>query len=201
MIITESASEAFLCTRSRPSARLEERIDDHRDGDRDQHQHHRAREPRRLVARDRASLIVSQLLHSRLLQLNHATQKLEPALAERWTVSDDKLTYTFSLRQGVTFSDGAPFTANDVLFSFRAIYDRESASPLADVFTVDGKPIDYRAADAHTVILTLPAPLAPLPRLLNSLPIMPGDGLRCRCRGTILSGSSHNSACEGPIER
>jgi peptide/nickel transport system substrate-binding protein len=138
-------------------------------------------EPRsfnRLVARDRASLLLSQLLHARLVHLNHVTQEIEPALAERWTVSNDGRTYTFALRRGVTFSDGAPFTADDVLFTFRAIYDPKSGSPLADVFSADGKPLDYRATDAHTVVLTLPAPLAPLPRLLNSLPIMPAHKLK-----------------------
>jgi peptide/nickel transport system substrate-binding protein len=138
-------------------------------------------EPRnfnRLVTRDRGSLVLSLLLHGRLVQLNHVTQEIEPALAERWTISPDERTYTLTLRRGVSFSDGAPFTADDVLFTFRAIYDPTSASPLAEVFRVDGKPFEVRAADAHTVVLTLPAPLAPTLRSLASLPIAPAHKLK-----------------------
>src|SRR5215510_14360808 len=58
MISTESAREAFLCTRRRLSPHLEERIEDHRDGDRDQDQHDWPRQPRRLVARDRDVQVV-----------------------------------------------------------------------------------------------------------------------------------------------
>ncbi|NUP80153.1 MAG: ABC transporter substrate-binding protein, partial [Nonomuraea sp.] len=42
---------------------------------------------------------------------------IKPLLAEKWTVSDDRKTYTFTLRKGVKFSGGAPFTADDVVFS------------------------------------------------------------------------------------
>jgi peptide/nickel transport system substrate-binding protein len=138
-------------------------------------------EPRtftRITARDRASLTLSQLIHARLVQLNHVTQQIEPALAESWTLSPDGRTYTLSLRHGVTFSDGAPFTAEDVVFTFRATYDPKSASPLADVFSVDGHPFDVRAADTHTVVLTLTAPFAPVLRSLNSLPILPAHKLK-----------------------
>ncbi|NRQ37614.1 ABC transporter substrate-binding protein [Nonomuraea sp. NN258] len=43
--------------------------------------------------------------------------QIQPLLAERWEVSPDRKTYTFTLRKGVTFSSGAPFTADDVVFS------------------------------------------------------------------------------------
>src|SRR5215813_10362871 len=42
-------------------------------------------------------------------------------LAESWTISDDKLTYTFKIRQGVTFHDGSPLTARDVKASYEKI--------------------------------------------------------------------------------
>lgn len=52
-----------------------------------------------------------------LVKLDQETGKVVPALAESWTVSPDGLTYDFKLRQGVTFSNGTPFTASDVKFS------------------------------------------------------------------------------------
>jgi peptide/nickel transport system substrate-binding protein len=42
---------------------------------------------------------------------------MRPALAESWTVNPDQLTWTFHLRRGVTFHDGSPFTADDVVYS------------------------------------------------------------------------------------
>jgi peptide/nickel transport system substrate-binding protein len=49
--------------------------------------------------------------------------KLDPMLAESWEMND-KLTYTYRLRRGVTWSDGVPFTADDVLFSYQTIQDK-----------------------------------------------------------------------------
>jgi peptide/nickel transport system substrate-binding protein len=46
---------------------------------------------------------------------------MEPALAEDWTISDDNLTWTFQLRQGVTFHNGREFVADDVVYSFNRI--------------------------------------------------------------------------------
>ena len=132
----------------------------------------------RLVTRDRASLVVSYLLNGRLVRLNHVSQEVEPALAESWTIGPDQRSYRLALRKGVTFSDGAPFTADDVVFTFRAIYDPKSGSPLADVFSVEGQPYDVRAEDPQTVVITLPAPFAPTLRLLSSLPIMPAHKLQ-----------------------
>lgn len=49
--------------------------------------------------------------------------KLTPMLATSWEAAPDNLTFTYHLRQGVTWSDGAPFTADDVLFSYATIKD------------------------------------------------------------------------------
>ena len=56
-----------------------------------------------------------------LLITNRETQDEEPWIAERWEVSEDKLTYTFYLRKDVTFSDGSPLTADDVLYTYESI--------------------------------------------------------------------------------
>ena len=107
------------------------------------------------------------------MRINSATSELEPWLAERWTISDDGRTYTLKLRESVRFSDGAPFTAADVLFSFAAVYDPKTASPLADSLRVKGKPLEVRAISPAVVALTFPEPYGPGLRILDNLPIYP----------------------------
>ncbi|MFC9488062.1 ABC transporter substrate-binding protein, partial [Streptomyces hydrogenans] len=59
-----------------------------------------------------------------------ADMKLQPALAAKLPrVSDGGLTYTYTLRPGVTFSDGAPFTAKDVVFTYETILDPKTNNP------------------------------------------------------------------------
>src|SRR5215472_6489438 len=82
-------------------------------------------EPRnfaRLGARESTTELVALLLHASLIRINRVTDDVEPWLAESWTRSPDGREYTLKLRPGVTFSDGHPMTAGDVLFSFDAFY-------------------------------------------------------------------------------
>ena len=51
--------------------------------------------------------------------------QMRPALAQSWEVSPDQLNWTFHLRRGVTFHDGSPFTAGDVVYSYRRIIDQQ----------------------------------------------------------------------------
>src|SRR3974390_3791402 len=67
-----------------------------------------------LTVADDSSETVRYLTGGVLLRLNRETQKIEPELASSWTVSKDGRTITFALRPAVFFSDGTPFTAQDV---------------------------------------------------------------------------------------
>jgi len=116
---------------------------------------------------------LSLLTQARLVRINRVTGVVEPWLAERWSTSNDGRTITLTLRKGVTFSDGAPFTAADVLFSFRALYDPSVDSVLASGMTVNGQPMQVTAPDDRTVQVTLPAPFTPAVALLDNLPILP----------------------------
>ena len=78
-----------------------------------------------------------------------------PGLAKSWTVSDDGLTYTFTLQSGVTFHDGATMDASDVVFSLKRAMAEGSTNAQKALF----KPIASVAApDASTVVLTLNQP-------------------------------------------
>ena len=103
--------------------------------------------------------LYSILTSSKLIRVNRATQEAEPALVESWTISPDNKTYTLKLRDGVTWSDGVPFTSADVLFSFQAIYDPKTESPLDGVLRINGKPFVVTAPDARTVVINLPGTL------------------------------------------
>lgn len=87
--------------------------------------------------------------------------EMGPALAESWEVSDDQLTWTFHLRRAVTFHDGSPFSADDVVYSYKRIIDQKLAN--ADRFTAV---TDVTAADEYTVKITV---AQPTPNLLSNI--------------------------------
>lgn len=133
-------------------------------------------EPRsfnRFVSHDTTSELVSLLTQAKLVRIDKATQDWEPWLASEVTASSDDTHYTLSLREGITFSDGTPFTSADVLFSLRAVYDPATGSPLSDALRVGGEPLTMEAPDEHTVVVEFPSPFGPGVRLLDNLPILP----------------------------
>ena len=87
--------------------------------------------------------------------------------------------------QGVTWSDGTPFTSADVLFTLRAVFDPRSESVVANQLTVAGKPITATAPDDHTIVLTYPAASGPGLRLLDALVILPKHKLE----GALAAGT------------
>ncbi len=86
-----------------------------------------------LVADD-SSETIRYLTGGVLVRLNRESQRLEPELAKAWSVSKDGKTITFTLRQGVRFSDGTPFTAEDVKYTMDQLMDPALHSPTGDAF-------------------------------------------------------------------
>lgn len=127
----------------------------------------------RLVQSQIGTEIFAQLTQGRLVRINRATWELEPWLAERWTASPDGRSYTLTLRDGLTWSDGTPFTSADVVFTFEALYDPRSPSMLVSAMTVGGKPVTVTAPDARTVVVAYAEPFGPGIRILDLVPIMP----------------------------
>ena len=146
-------------------------------------------EPRsfnRLVSNSAVTELVTQLTQSKLVRVNRSTRELDPLLAEKWEASPDGRTFTVTLRQGLSWSDGTPFTADDVLFTVKAVFDDRVHSGLASSMQVDGRPIEATAVDAGTVKLTYPAPFGPGLRLLDNMPILPRHKLEAALEaGTI----------------
>jgi peptide/nickel transport system substrate-binding protein len=144
-----------------------------------------------LNAMDASSKEILGLLHADLVHIHRPSQKTQPALAKEWKVSPDGLRYTLTLRRGLRFSDGAPLTADDVVFTFAALLDEKSKSPGRDLLRIGGKFPTVQKLDALTVEVALPAPYAPAERLFDSLAILPKHKLESAYRqGKLLEAWS-----------
>jgi peptide/nickel transport system substrate-binding protein len=126
-----------------------------------------------LAAVDAPSKDVIGRMTGNLIQINRLTQGTEGTLAKSWKRSADGLTYTLTLRRGLRFSDGHPFDADDVVFTFKVLLDPAVAAPHRDLLVVGGKPIAVTKVDAYTVRLTLAEPYAAAERLFDGIAILP----------------------------
>ncbi|MDQ8209574.1 ABC transporter substrate-binding protein [Coraliomargarita sp. SDUM461003] len=89
------------------------------------------------------SLVIGRILDS-LVTMDPKTGEVIPNLAKSWEISEDNLQYTFHLRKGVHWSDGEPFTAEDVVFTWQTFFAKQSDPETGEVMTgEDGRPL-YR---------------------------------------------------------
>ncbi len=126
-----------------------------------------------VVAVDQFSLDVIHRTMADLIHINRFTQKTEPALAKSWTASPDGKTFTLQLRRGIRFSDGAPFDADDVMFSFQVYLDEKVGSDQRDLLLIDDKPIKVEKLGQYTVRFSFPSPYAVAERVFDSISILP----------------------------
>ena len=102
---------------------------------------------------------LAMLMGDTLVSLDFDLRTIRPLLAESWKVSEDGKTYTFKLRQDVTFCSGKKMTAEDVVYSFKRVVAPETRSPFAWRM---GKLKDVRAPDPYTVEYELEEPYSEL---------------------------------------
>jgi peptide/nickel transport system substrate-binding protein len=128
-----------------------------------------------LLAADEPSIVVAFFLTgSRLVELDHERQTYVPALAESWKLSDDARSVEVVLRDGLKFSDGHALTAEDVAFTFRALYDERVTSPIyRDAMLIGGKPIEVSVADARRLRLAFPEAIAVPENYMSNLNVLP----------------------------
>ncbi len=96
--------------------------------------------------------------------------KPKPVLAERWALSEDGRTWTFTLRQGVKFSDGTPFDADAVVANmqrYMKISPRPSPYTAMDIRVGYGRLADVRKVDGTTVAFV--SPKSPIPAMVNTM--------------------------------
>jgi peptide/nickel transport system substrate-binding protein len=104
------------------------------------------------------------------LSFSDADLQLQPRLAESWTPNEDASVWTFTIRQGVTFHDGTPLTANDVVQSFENLIHAETGSSNAKSALPPTvlAPGSIEAPDDATVVFNLEAPNGNFPTLVSS---------------------------------
>ena len=116
-----------------------------------------------VIAPDLGSVMLNKIIFPGLVRPDEQLRPT-PDLATSWTAADDGLSYTFALRPGVTWHDGAVFSARDVKFTFDQIIDSTSGSRLrSDFAAVDGTDI----VDSLTVRIRLKTPFASFLTLLG----------------------------------
>lgn len=125
------------------------------------------------TATDAVSREVIGRINADLIEINRSSQQTEPALAKSWKISPDGRTYTLELRKGIRFSDGHPFDADDVVFSFGVYLDEAVGSPQRDLLVIDSKLPVITKIGQYTVKLVLPRPYAAAERLFDGFPILP----------------------------
>jgi peptide/nickel transport system substrate-binding protein len=125
-----------------------------------------------LLAADDASETVRYLTGGVLVRVNRLTQELEPELATSWKVTNGGKTITFQLRDGLRFSDGTPFSADDVAYTMQQLMDPALHSPTGDAFRSSEGKVETQVLPKGRVRITFPAPIAGLDRLFDQVAIM-----------------------------
>jgi len=127
---------------------------------------------------------ITDMLFIGLLVKNEQTQEMEPGLAHKWEVAEDKRTWTFHLRKGLKWSDGQPLTADDVVFTFNdVIYNTNIVNVRVDQLRVDGRDFAVSKLDDLTVRVVTPETFAPFTEFFGKAPIVPRHMLAADARG------------------
>lgn len=131
-------------------------------------------EPRSLhpaLVDDEAGETIRYLTGGFLVRVNRATQQLEPELASSWKVSQGGRAVSFRIRDGLTFSDGTPFSAGDVAYTMDVLMDPALHSPTADAFR-SGAGRVRSTVSGSSVTIVFPEPVAAGPRLFDQVAIL-----------------------------
>lgn len=153
-----------------------------------------------LVSEDATSSAAIGLIQAGLTRYDPVREEVVPALAESWEISEDNKTFTFHLRRGLSWSDGHPFSADDVVFTFKAIYDERYPNRGAYDLSVDGEPFQVEKVDDFTVEITTPDVFAPF-LLFMGREILPKHKLEeAFDDGTLLQAWSIGTAQHNPDE-
>ena len=97
--------------------------------------------------------LTSRLGYEPFVRWDQTGRHIVPGVAERWEVLDDGRAYVFHLRKGMRWSDGHPFTSEDLVFYYEDVLQDEELTPVFPAWlTVDDDPVVIEAPDAYTIM-------------------------------------------------
>ena len=125
-----------------------------------------------LLVADDAAETVRYLTGGVLVRVNRRTQQAEPELAVSWTTSRDGRSITFDLREHIYYSDGAPFSAEDVAYTVQRLMNPALHSPTGDSFRSGAGVVHTRVVSPTRITITFPAAVAGLDKLFDQVAIV-----------------------------
>jgi peptide/nickel transport system substrate-binding protein len=125
-----------------------------------------------LLVEDENSATVRYLTGGVLIRLNRYTQELEGELATKWKVAENGRRIDFELRRGVRFSDGTPFTCQDVAYTMHQVMDPALHSPVGDSFRSAPGDVETTCASPSAASVRFPAPVANLAAQFDQVAIL-----------------------------
>ncbi|HEV3037187.1 MAG TPA: ABC transporter substrate-binding protein [Candidatus Angelobacter sp.] len=125
-----------------------------------------------LLPQEVSSATIIYLTGGVLLRVNRLTQKADPELATAWKVLDGGKKIHFQLRDGLRFSDGTPFSAEDVAYTMQKLMDPGLHSPTGDAFRSGEGRVVTNVLSPLSVDIVFPAPVANLANLFDAVPML-----------------------------
>ena len=136
--------------------------------------------------------------------------KVVAGSAEKWEVSDDGLTWTFHLRQGLKWSDGSPLTANDFVYSWKRVADPATAAPYGETVlgmvegyedAAAGNPdaLAVSASDDNTFVVKLSHPCGYFDKLAAFAVLSPVNQATIEKNGDAWATKPESYICNGPF--
>jgi peptide/nickel transport system substrate-binding protein len=127
-----------------------------------------------ITANEKSSIDIGRFMFASLLGFDWTTQTVEPGLADFWTNAPDNRTWTFRLRKNLRWSDGAPLTADDVVFTWNdVVFNPKIDNVTRDTFVVAGKEFTVTKVDDLTIQVVTPEIYAPMLENFGGVPILP----------------------------
>ena len=114
---------------------------------------------------------INTYIYETLLDRDYDTLELKPLLASKWEISSDKLHYRFYLKKNIRWSDGKPFTADDIVYSFHVIKDPKVANAPLKVYYIDV--VSVKKISPYIVEFTYSRPYFLALEICGSIPVVP----------------------------
>ncbi|MCL1854759.1 MAG: peptide ABC transporter substrate-binding protein [Clostridia bacterium] len=148
-----------------------------------------------------------------LVTYDTADGSMVPGNAESWIISDDGLTYTFTLREDLKWSDGSPLTAKDYLYTFQRVLTPTTAAQYLDLLTdyvvgaqeyYDGEgseeDLGVKAPDDRTLVLTLKVPAPFYLSILTMWTFSPVQQATVEANGDLWTNKPETYVVNGPFK-